>query len=100
MTNTRAERSRVKLGPQAAAENVGPDGRRMSIDKQFHGDLGGTRGRVWPSARWWRSAGYVAMERVTGTLKGGTGTFALHHNGVMNRGAPTLRISVVNDPHW
>ena len=37
------------------------------------------------------------MERVTGTLGGKKGTFALQHNGIMNRGTPSLTISVVPD---
>ena len=43
------------------------------------------------------SAGYVAIERVVGTLHGRTGTFVLQHSGSMNRGAPSLTISVVPD---
>jgi hypothetical protein len=43
------------------------------------------------------SAGYVALERVTGTLAGRTGTFALQHWGMMDKGAPDLRIAVVAD---
>ncbi len=43
------------------------------------------------------SAGYVAMERVTGTLGGRSGTFVLQHSGTMDRGASSLRVSVVPD---
>ena len=43
------------------------------------------------------SAGYVAIERVTGTLAGKQGSFALQHTGTMDRGAQQLRISVVPD---
>ena len=43
------------------------------------------------------SAGYVAIERVTGTLHGRSGTFLLQHSGLMNRGAPGLTITVVPD---
>jgi hypothetical protein len=43
------------------------------------------------------SAGYVAMERVTGTLKGRTGSFVLQHSGTMTRGAPQLSVTVVPD---
>jgi hypothetical protein len=43
------------------------------------------------------SAGYVAMERVDGTLKGRKGTFALQHSGTMNRGVPQLSVTVVPD---
>ena len=43
------------------------------------------------------SAGYVAMEQVTGTLHGKTGAFALQHFGKMTRGAPELNVMVVPD---
>jgi hypothetical protein len=43
------------------------------------------------------SAGYVAMEKVTGTLHGRAGTFMLQHTGTMNRGTPSLSITVVPD---
>ena len=43
------------------------------------------------------SAGYVAIERVSGTLDGRSGSFFLQHNGVMDRGAPTLSLAVVPD---
>jgi hypothetical protein len=90
----------VKVTPQAAEENVGdPTVGRLSLDKQFHGDLEGTSKGQMLAVRSdvEGSAGYVAMERVTGTLQGKTGTFALQHSGIMNRGAPTLTISVVPD---
>ena len=72
----------------------------MSIDKQYHGDLEGTgKGFMLSSAATIvkGSGGYVAMERVTGTLKGRTGTFILQHSGTMTRGVPQLMISVVPD---
>ena len=43
------------------------------------------------------SAGYVAIEQVSGTLGGRTGTFVLQHSGTMNRGAAELIVSVVPD---
>jgi hypothetical protein len=43
------------------------------------------------------SAGYVALERVRGTLKGRSGSFALQHSGTMTRGAPQLSVTVVPD---
>ncbi|MCU1230036.1 MAG: hypothetical protein JWO97_2920 [Acidobacteria bacterium] len=88
----------VKLTPQAdpAAE---PFLSRLVLDKQFHGDLEATsRGvmlAVGTSVP--NSAGYVAMERVTGTLHGRTGSFALQHSGTMTRGEPRLTVSVVPD---
>jgi hypothetical protein len=71
----------------------------MALDKQFHGDLEGTSKGQMLAVRSdvEGSAGYVAIERVTGTLKGRTGTFALQHSGIMNRGAPSLSITVIPD---
>ena len=43
------------------------------------------------------SAGYVAMERVTGKLAGRAGTFVLQHSGTMNRGSPELSVAVAAD---
>jgi hypothetical protein len=89
----------VKVTPQAVEDgDAGPG--RMSIDKQFHGDLQGTsRGFMLASAAAVvkGSGGYVAMERVTGTLKGRTGSFVLQHSGTMTRGTPQLSVTVVPD---
>jgi|HubBroStandDraft_5_1064220.scaffolds.fasta_scaffold382659_1 hypothetical protein len=91
----------VKLTPQTdegGGENSGLG--RMSIDKQFHGDLEGTsRGFMLSSAATIvkGSGGYVAMERVTGKLKGRAGSFVLQHSGTMTRGTPQLSVTVVPD---
>jgi hypothetical protein len=90
----------VKISPQQAyntdqAALLG----RMSIDKQFHGDLEATsKGEMLTAGSTVRgSAAYVAIERVTGKLHGKNGSFALQHTGAMNRGAPSLVITVVPD---
>jgi len=72
---------------------------RMSIDKQFHGDLEATsQGEMLSAGTDTKgSAGYVAIERVTGTLNGRSGGFVLQHNATMTRGAPYLNIVVVPD---
>jgi hypothetical protein len=72
---------------------------RMSIDKQFHGDLEGTsKGEMLTAIGTVQgSAGYVAIERVTGTLNGRSGSFALQHNSTMTRGKPAQNIIVVPD---
>jgi hypothetical protein len=72
---------------------------RMSIDKQFHGDLEATsKGEMLAVGTGVDgSAGYVAMEQVSGTLNGRTGTFALQHSATMTRGVPQLSITVVPD---
>src|SRR5438445_13759827 len=72
---------------------------RMSIDKQFHGALEGTsKGEMLSASTSVKgSAGYVAIERVTGTLNGKNGSFVLQHYATMTRGAPQLTITVVPD---
>jgi len=71
----------------------------MSIDKQFHGDLEATsKGEMLSAMTSVKgSAGYVAIERVSGTLHGRHGTFILQHSGTMTRGAPQLSVTVVPD---
>ena len=71
----------------------------MTIDKQFHGDLEATsRGEMLAVMTTVQgSAGYVAMEVVSGTLAGRRGTFALQHSGSMDRGTPSLSVQVVPD---
>jgi len=90
----------VKVNAQA------PDGKfedatlgRMTIDKQFHGDLEATSlGQMLTAGTDVKgSAGYVAIERVTGTLHGRSGSFVLQHSGTMTRGALQLTITVVPD---
>jgi hypothetical protein len=89
----------VKLTPQPPEDKDDPSLGRMTIDKQFHGDLqGSSKGQMLTGMTNVKgSAGYVAIERVTGTLLGRTGSFVLQHNGTMTRGAPQLSITVVPD---
>jgi hypothetical protein len=88
----------VKMNPQTD-ENGDSSVGRLLLDKQFHGDLDGAgKGQMLAVASDIQgSAGYVAMERVDGTLHGRKGTFALQHSGTMTRGAPELSITVVPD---
>jgi hypothetical protein len=90
----------VKLTPQGNdAEANGSTLARLSIEKQFRGELAGTsKGEMLSAGTQTKgSAGYVAQERVSGTLDGRSGSFVLQHTGVMNRGAPGLTITVVPD---
>jgi hypothetical protein len=89
----------VKLVPQTDDKNDDAALGRMTIDKQFHGDLeGNSKGQMLTGMTDVKgSAGYVAIEKVSGTLKGRTGTFILQHTGTMNRGVPQLTITVVPD---
>ncbi len=72
---------------------------QMSLDKQYHGDLeGASKGQMLTAGTDVKgSAGYVAMERFTGTLNGRKGSFVLQHTGTMNRGALQLSVTVVPD---
>lgn len=91
----------VKVMPQkpdtqiARAANLS----RLTIDKRFHGDLEGIgKGEMLAlQSEVKGSAGYVALERVTGTLKGQAGGFVLQHSATMNRGESVTAISVVPD---
>jgi hypothetical protein len=90
----------VKLNPLPAYDSTpGTTLARLSLDKQFHGDLDATsKGEMLSAATAIKnSAGYVAIERVSGTLNGQQGSFVLQHNGTMNRGAPQLSVTVVPD---
>ena len=89
----------VKLTPQASDDKAEIPLGRMSIDKQFHGDLEGTsKGEMLTAGAVAKgSAGYVAVERVSGTLNGRTGSFVLQHSGTMTRGALQLSVTVVPD---
>ena len=89
----------VKLTPQETYNKADTTLGRMSSDKQFHGALEATsKGEMLSASTSVKgSAGYVAIERVTGTLNGKSGSFVLQHYGIMTRGAPQLTITVVPD---
>ena len=91
----------VKITPQkpdtqiARAANLA----RLTIDKRYHGDLEAiAKGEMLAAQTEVKgSAGYVALERVSGKLKGRSGSFVLQHNGTMNRGTAELAVTVVPD---
>jgi hypothetical protein len=91
----------VKVTPQkpdtqiARSANLG----RLTIDKRFHGDLeASAKGEMLATQSEVKgSAGYVALERVTGKLQGRSGTFVLLHSATMKRGAPESTVTVVPD---
>ena len=90
----------VRVVPLAADEGTDTGGfGRLSIDKTFSGELTGTsKGQmVGAFTAVEGSAGYVALERVTGTLNGRTGSFILQHSGSMSKGAQTIIVTVVPD---
>ncbi len=86
----------VKITPQTGDE--GPVG-RLLLAKTFHGDVDGTsKGQMLTIDTEHKDSGvYVAVERVTATVAGKAGSFALHHTGVMVRGVPQLSITIVPD---
>ncbi len=88
----------VKLTPQTD-EGREPVPGRMLIDKTFEGELAGvSQGQMLAAHGTVKgSAGYVAIERVTGSLAGKQGSFCLQHCGLMERGKPTLEVVVVPD---
>ena len=90
----------VKVTPQPADDHG--DGTilgRMTLDKTFSGELSGVgKGQMLTGGTTTKgSAGYVAVEHVVGTLCGRRGSFVLMHTGVMDRGTPSLVITVVPD---
>lgn len=100
MVQTAKGRFEVKLQP-LSFEGTEPTWKlsRMSIEKQIFGDLEATtRGQMISAMTDTKgSAGYVAIEHVTGTLNGKSGSFVLQHSGLMNRGTPSLKVVVVPD---
>jgi hypothetical protein len=91
----------VRLTPQKPDSTEAESAKfgRMSLDKQFHGDLEATsQGEMLGAMTEIKgSAGYVAMERVNGTLHDRSGTFVLQHSGTMTRGALQQSVTVVPD---
>jgi hypothetical protein len=72
---------------------------RASFEKKFQGPLDATSKVTMLAARTKveNSAGYVAAERIIGTLDGKPGTFVMLHLAVMNRGTPTLTVVIAPD---
>lgn len=88
----------VKIIP-LTLENPGESLGRMGLDKQYHGALDASgKGEMLSAMTGVKgSAGYVAIEKVSGKLQGKTGSFVLQHSGSMSRGAKNLSVSVVPD---
>jgi hypothetical protein len=90
----------VSMKPLSPPEEVaGMSLGRMALEKEFAGDLvavgaGAMLTAVTPTKG---SAGYVAIERVAGTLHGRKGSFVFQHSATMNRGAHEQSITVVPD---
>lgn len=90
----------TKVTPQSPDEKIADlTLSRFIIEKQFHGDIEGTSKvqMLAASTDVKGSGGYVAIERVTGTLAGRTGSFTLQHSGTMAHGEYHLEINVLPD---
>lgn len=90
----------VNITPETLSDTAAQSGLgRLSLDKRYHGALEASAQGEMLSARASvsGSAGYVALERVEGTLDGRRGSFYLQHSGTMTRGAPALSVTVVPD---
>lgn len=95
---------KVSMQPQPAPSPAPPDVPgitlgRLLLDKHYEGDLQATaQGQMLSALTSTKgSAGYVAIEQVTGTLAGRSGSFVLQHSGLMDRGTPQLSVTVVPD---
>jgi hypothetical protein len=89
----------TKVTPQPSVEGDDPSFSRVTVEKQFHGDIEGTS-KVQMLAAGTAikdSGGYVALEKVSATLAGRKGTFILQHMGSMKGGAFHINIEVVPD---
>jgi hypothetical protein len=89
----------VKMAPQDQDAAEGTVLARLSLDKVFHGALEATgKGQMLTaSTDTPGSAVYVAIERVTGTLEGKAGSFALVHRGLMRGEERNLSVEIVPD---
>jgi len=89
----------VNLAPLGMDKAEGSTITTMSLDKKYHGDLEAiAKGTMLTAGTDVKgSAGYVAIERVTGTLAGRSGSFVLQHSGTLTRGAAEQNITVVPD---
>src|SRR5437763_17152645 len=99
MTNHATGTFEIKMTPQddkSTDKSLG----RMTIEKERHGDLEGTSaGQMLTGGDIAKgSAGYVAIEKVSGTVNRRQGTFMLQHRGITTRGEGHLTITVV--PHF
>ena len=89
----------VKMTPQPQDDGAGGGFDRLFGDKQFHGELDAVSKGQMLAARTAveGSAGYVALELVTGKLNGRRGSFVLQHKGTMRKGVYNMNVTVIPD---
>lgn len=100
MTHTIEGPFHVKMTPEPLAHGDAPPHLgRFRLDKRYEGGLDAVGHGEMLAARTPvdGSAGYVAIEQVTGALQGRRGGFVLQHSGVMERGMKRLFLEVVPD---
>ena len=87
----------VAIAPVQSSADAAPDvPGRMLLSKTFHGGIDGTSaGEMLATLGPEQSGAYVAIERVTGSVDGHAGSFALVHRGLMDKGAQDLSITIV-----
>jgi hypothetical protein len=87
----------VKVLPQTDDVDIGdPTIGRFALEKQFHGDLDAiSKGQMLGSRSDNGAGGYVAIERISGSLSGHKGSFSLQHIGTMQGGKSTMDVQVV-----
>lgn len=88
----------ITMSPASPPEHEGRTALgRMQLDKQYVGDLVATgKGQMLTAVTDTEgSAAYVAIERISGTLKGKKGSFVIQHTGTMSGGTQQLTINVV-----
>ncbi|MGH1491824.1 MAG: DUF3224 domain-containing protein [Acidimicrobiales bacterium] len=90
----------VNMEPMGGSAAEGGDAvTRFALDKTYAGDLiGSAAGQMLASTTAVDgSAGYVAIERIVGSLGDASGSFVIQHFGLMNRGDPSLDIAIIPD---
>lgn len=89
---TRTPEGACDLGDGVAAGHI-------RFDKRFQGALDATSvvHMLAVGTEVEGSAAYVAIERIAGSLESRSGTFFMQHNGVLDRGTPSLSLTVVPD---
>lgn len=100
MKNTIKGKFDIKSTPQPADEAINKiGGMRMTFDKLFEGSLNATSivSMIGFMNKDLESGGYVALERVTGSIEGRKGTFCLQHSSLMTRGKASQFIVVIPD---
>jgi hypothetical protein len=90
----------VKRTPEGGVDlGGGVAAGHFRFDKVFHGalDATGVVHMLAVATAVDGSAGYVAVERIDGALDGRRGSFLTQHNGILDRGKPSLSVTVVPD---